>query len=57
MVNPDLGDTVVGGVGVYVWVSCHDQKADLDRQVARLRAWGLMGAAGWWVWRPKSGRA
>ena len=39
LVNPDLGDTVVGGVGLYARVSSHDQKADLDRQVARLTAW------------------
>jgi putative resolvase len=38
-VNPDRGDAVVGGVGLYARVSSHDQKADLDRQVARLTAW------------------
>jgi putative resolvase len=27
------------GAGLYARVSCHDQKADLDRQVARLSAW------------------
>ena len=32
----------VGGGGrvvVYAWVSFHDQRADLDRQVARLTEW------------------
>ena len=29
----------VGGVVVYARVSSHDQRADLDRQVARLTAW------------------
>jgi putative resolvase len=29
----------VGGVGLYARVSSHDQKADLDRQVARLSSW------------------
>lgn len=29
----------MGGVGLYARVSSHDQKADLDRQVARLTAW------------------
>jgi len=28
-----------GGAGLYARVSFHDQKADLDRQVARLSAW------------------
>jgi putative resolvase len=40
LVNPDGGrSVVVGGVGLYARVSSHDQKADLDRQVARLSAW------------------
>ncbi|WP_406357510.1 IS607 family transposase [Streptomyces sp. NBC_01635] len=29
----------VGGLGLYARVSSHDQKADLERQVARLSAW------------------
>lgn len=28
-----------GGTGLYARVSCHDQRADLDRQVARLTSW------------------
>ena len=28
-----------GGTGLYARVSSHDQRADLDRQVARLTAW------------------
>lgn len=28
-----------GGIGLYARVSSHDQKADLDRQVARLTGW------------------
>ncbi len=33
------GDAAAGGVVIYARVSSHDQRADLDRQVARLRAW------------------
>jgi len=33
--GPDEG----GGVGLYARVSSHDQRADLDRQVARLLEW------------------
>ncbi|WP_238426707.1 IS607 family transposase [Streptomyces adustus] len=29
----------VGGLGLYARVSSHDQKADLERQVARLSKW------------------
>jgi putative resolvase len=39
LVNPDLADAVIGGVGLYARVLSHDQKADLDRQVARLTGW------------------
>ncbi|MDP4511342.1 IS607 family transposase [Nonomuraea turcica] len=35
--NADPG--IGGGVGLYARVSCHDQKTDLERQVARLSAW------------------
>jgi putative resolvase len=31
--------SVTGGVGLYARVSSHDQKADLERQVARLAEW------------------
>ncbi|MGC9443234.1 IS607 family transposase [Streptomyces sp. WG5] len=31
----------VGGLGLYARVSSHDQKADLERQVARLSAWAV----------------
>ncbi|MHB8289219.1 MAG: IS607 family transposase [Acidimicrobiales bacterium] len=30
-----------GGVGLYARVSCHDQRSDLDRQVARLTEWAV----------------
>ena len=30
---------MTGGVGLYARVSSHDQKADLERQVARLSEW------------------
>jgi putative resolvase len=33
------GEGVAGGVVIYARVSGHDQRADLDRQVARLTAW------------------
>jgi len=40
LVSPDavLARTT-GGLGLYARVSSHDQKADLDRQVARLSKW------------------
>lgn len=46
LVNPDGGQTAcAGGVGLYARVSSHDQRADLDRQVARLSQWaGQAGA-------------
>lgn len=43
LVNPDLGDAVTGGGGLYARVSSHDQKADLDRQLARLAGWAADG--------------
>ena len=41
LVNPDSAGEGVGGggVGLYARVSSHDQRDDLDRQVARLSAW------------------
>ena len=41
LVNMDAvtAPTITGGVGLYARVSCHDQKADLDRQVGRLSGW------------------
>lgn len=39
LVNPDAAVSVDGGMGLYARVSSHDQKDDLDRQVARLSAW------------------
>ena len=33
------GERAAGGVVIYARVSSHDQRADLDRQVARLTAW------------------
>ncbi|MFI7455283.1 IS607 family transposase [Nonomuraea sp. NPDC049714] len=41
LVNIDANTSppVTGGVGLYARVSSHDQKADLDRQVARLSQW------------------
>jgi len=38
LVTPDAV-TASGGLGLYARVSSHDQKPDLDRQVARLAAW------------------
>ncbi|MGI5291887.1 IS607 family transposase [Nonomuraea polychroma] len=35
--NADPG--IGGGAGLYARVSCHEQKTDLERQVARLSAW------------------
>ena len=41
LVSPDTAAVPPGqgGAGLYARVSGHDQKADLDRQVARLSAW------------------
>jgi putative resolvase len=41
LVAPDAvtASAAVGGLGLYARVSSHDQKPDLDRQVARLAAW------------------
>jgi putative resolvase len=41
LVNIDAATApeAVGGLGLYARVSSHDQKADLERQVARLSAW------------------
>jgi putative resolvase len=39
LVNPDAVEAAGGGVGLYARVSSHDQRGDLDRQVARLLAW------------------
>lgn len=42
LVSPDLATAAAGksgGAGLYARVSSHDQKADLDRQVARLSRW------------------
>ncbi|WP_405899104.1 IS607 family transposase [Streptomyces sp. NBC_00727] len=41
LVNVDANTTagVIGGVGLYARVSSHEQKSDLERQVARLSAW------------------
>ncbi|MBT2386781.1 IS607 family transposase [Streptomyces sp. ISL-11] len=41
LVNIDANTSpeAVGGIGLYARVSSHDQKADLERQVARLSAW------------------
>src|ERR687887_822041 len=39
LVQPDAGPRPGGGLGLYARVSSHDQRADLDRQVARLTRW------------------
>jgi putative resolvase len=42
LVNPgvaEAGGVAAGGVGLYARVSRSDQRADLDRQVARLSGW------------------
>jgi putative resolvase len=41
MVNIDVNSSpsATGGVGLYARVSSHDQKSDLERQVARLAMW------------------
>ncbi|GAA3475490.1 IS607 family transposase [Streptomyces yanii] len=41
LVNVDAATTpeAIGGLGLYARVSSHDQKSDLERQVARLSEW------------------
>ncbi|WP_455354693.1 IS607 family transposase [Streptomyces sp. SYSU K217416] len=43
LVNVEAGTApeAIGGLGLYARVSSHDQKADLERQVARLSAWAV----------------
>ena len=42
LVSPDMAAaSPQGGAGLYARVSSHDQKAGLDRQVARLSAWAV----------------
>ncbi|MCC9306215.1 IS607 family transposase [Kitasatospora sp. RB6PN24] len=38
-IEANAAPEVVGGLGLYARVSSHDQKADLERQLARLVAW------------------
>lgn len=38
-IDANTSPSVTGGVGLYARVSSHDQKADLERQVARLSQW------------------
>jgi putative resolvase len=38
-IDANTSPTVTVGVGLYARVSSHDQKADLERQTARLSAW------------------
>ena len=45
LVNPGSSEAPAGGVGLYARVSSDDQRADLDRQVARLREWAAQGNA------------
>jgi putative resolvase len=38
-IDANTSRSVTGGVGLYARVSSHDQKADLERQIARLAEW------------------
>ncbi|MEO6086078.1 MAG: IS607 family transposase [Umezawaea sp.] len=38
-VENNAAPVLLGGLGLYARVSSHDQRSDLDRQVARLSAW------------------
>ena len=49
------GPSPQGGAVLYARVSSHDQKADLDRQVARLPGWAAQAGLPWSGWRPGSG--
>ncbi|MFE0463981.1 IS607 family transposase [Kitasatospora sp. NPDC058965] len=41
-IGANAAPEVVGGPGLYARVSSHDQRADLERQLARLVAWAAM---------------
>jgi putative resolvase len=41
LVQPNAGQPADGGLGLYARVSSHDQRSDLDRQVARLTRWAM----------------
>ena len=58
LVSPETAASAApkDGVGLYARVSSHDQKADLDRQVARLSAWAAQ-ACPWSGLSPRSGPA
>ena len=46
LVAPDAAAAAgEGGLGLYARVSSHEQKADLDRQVARLAAWAAQAGS------------
>jgi putative resolvase len=45
LVQPATGPSPAGGLGLYARVSSHDQRADLDRQVARLTQWAAAAKA------------
>lgn len=45
LVNPDVPVADARGVGLYARVSSHDQKSDLDRQMARLSRWAADAGA------------
>jgi putative resolvase len=46
LVAPDaVTAPVQGGIGLYARVSSHDQRAGLDRQVARLTAWAAQSGS------------
>jgi putative resolvase len=45
LVQPDTTPSARGGLGLYARVSSHDQRADLDRQVARLAQWATAAQA------------
>ena len=45
LVQPDAVSAPAGGLGLYARVSSHDQRADLDRQLARLTRWAATSKA------------
>jgi putative resolvase len=42
-IEANSSPSVTGGVGLYACMSSHDQKSDLERQVARLAQWAAAG--------------
>jgi putative resolvase len=56
LISPDAPtEPAAAAYGLYARMVSHDQREDLDRQVARLTTWPRTLAVRWSGWRPRSG--